>query len=227
MRKKMVLFIGIALLVGCGTDPNLDITPPDYVEQMPSKYEEDRYYEGSLFAKNQNALFSDRKAMRVNDILTVIINEKTSQSSKANKATNRTNHANLGGGLFAGSEKIQLNKLNSYTNIGFETNSSANFAGSGSSSRSDNFTTTISARVIKVMSNGNYFIAGEKEILINDEKQIIKISGVVRPFDITQNNQITSDKISDAKIIYQTQGDIDRNTTKPWGSKVLDIIWPF
>lgn len=227
MKKKFILLFSIFILCGCGVNPELDITPPDYVEQMPSKIEDDGYYEGSLFSQNQNALFADRKAMKVNDILTIIINEKTSQSTSANKATNRENNANLGGGVFVGTDKLQLDKLNPYTNIGFKTQSTANFAGSGSSSRSDNFTTKITARVIKVLNNGNYFISGQKEILINDEKQIIKISGVIRPFDVTQNNEITSDKISDAKIIYQTQGDIERNTKKPWGSKILDTIWPF
>lgn len=50
------------------------------------------------------------------------------------------------------------------------------------------------------MSNGNYFIEGSRELLINGEKQIIQLSGVIRPYDIGQDNTIDSRYIADAKI---------------------------
>ncbi|MBN2965376.1 flagellar basal body L-ring protein FlgH, partial [Sulfurospirillum sp. T05] len=119
------------------------------------------------------------------------------------------------------------NTLNKYTNIGFESGSSNNFSGSGSNSRNERFTTTISARIIKVMNNGNYFIEGSRELLLNGEKQIVQISGVIRPYDISQYNQIDSKFIADAKIMYTTQGDIGRASVQPWGSKLIQSVWPF
>ena len=77
------------------------------------------------------------------------------------------------------------------------------------------------------MTNGNYFIEGSKEILLNNEKQIMQISGVIRPYDISQNNEIESRYISDAKILYRTEGDLQRAMDKPWGTRVLETIWPF
>jgi flagellar L-ring protein precursor FlgH len=111
--------------------------------------------------------------------------------------------------------------------MGVGYNSSSSFSGKGTNSRTENFSTTISARIVKVLINGNYFITGSREILVNGEKQIIQISGVIRPFDIGQNNRISSTFMSDAKILYKTEGDIDRNTNQGWGSKILDSIWPF
>ncbi|OOX97413.1 flagellar basal body L-ring protein, partial [Campylobacter coli] len=65
------------------------------------------------------------------------------------------------------------------SNIGFQTNSTNNYQGTGAQSRNESFNTTISTRVIKILSNGNYFIEGSRELLINGEKQIIQLSGVI------------------------------------------------
>ena len=85
-----------------------------------------------------------------------------------------------------------MGKLNGLTNIGFESGSTNSFSGKGTNTRDEKFTTTISARVIKILENGNYFIEGSRELLINGEKQIIQISGVIRPYDIDQTNTINS-----------------------------------
>ncbi|SFV63050.1 Flagellar L-ring protein FlgH [hydrothermal vent metagenome] len=78
-----------------------------------------------------------------------------------------------------------------------------------------------------MLKNGNYFISGRREILIDNQKQLVQISGVIRPYDIDQNNKINSSQISDAKILYKTEGDVDRATQQPWGTKILQAIWPF
>ena len=168
--------------------------------------------------------------MNVNDLVTVVIQENTTQSTQANKATTRTNTANLGGGTITGSTGVVssvIDKVNSYSNIGFQTNSTNNYQGTGTQSRNESFNTTISTRVIKILSNGNYFIEGSRELLINGEKQIIQLSGVIRPYDIGQDNTIDSRYIADAKILYKTEGEVDRSTRKPWGSKFIEAIWPF
>ena len=120
-----------------------------------------------------------------------------------------------------------VNKLNGVANIGFSAGSTSDYAGSGSSTKDASFTTTVSARIVKVMANGNYFITGRREIMVDSEKQIMQLSGVIRPYDIDQNNQISSAKISDAKIMYVNQGDIDRSVNQGWGSKIIHAVWPF
>ena len=64
-------------------------------------------------------------------------------------------------------------------------------------------------------------------MLINGEKQIIQISGVIRPYDIDQTNTINSKYIADAKILYRTEGDIGESTKKGWGTKFVESMWPF
>ena len=168
--------------------------------------------------------------MNVNDIVTVVISERANQSSSGKHDTSKNSTINLGGGLFsAGSAPLSTlaTQLNKVGNIGFSAGTKNEFTGAGSSVRAEAFTTTISARIIKVLENGNYFIEGSRELLINGEKQIMQLSGVIRPYDISNANEIDSRYIADAKILYKTEGDLDRATRKPWGTKLMEAIWPF
>jgi flagellar L-ring protein precursor FlgH len=200
---------------------------------LPSKEKEAALSnEGSLFGRGDNPLFSDRKAMNVNDLVTVVIDETVAQSSSSQKSLSKNNSDKLGGGIFTDvgtntAVNSAVNKINGITNIGFQSGSQNSFSSKGDNTRNEQFTTTISARVIKILNNGNYFISGSREMLINGKKQIIEISGVIRPYDIDQTNTINSKYIADAKILYKTEGPMDINNKKGWGTKLVESIWPF
>lgn len=226
----------VLLFSGCTaglTEPEMSFTPPKYVEEMPSREEESSFSSrGSLFGQGDSPLFSDHKAMHVNDIVTVVISEKATSSNKANKALSEADTLGLNGGVFSslgGNSTVgsAVDKLNGVANIGFSAGSNSDYSGSGSSTKDASFTTTVSARIVKVMANSNYFITGRREIMVDNQKQTIQISGVIRPYDIDQNNQINSAKISDAKIMYANEGDIDRSVNQGWGSKIVQAVWPF
>ncbi|NPA82188.1 MAG: flagellar basal body L-ring protein FlgH [Epsilonproteobacteria bacterium] len=222
-------------ILGCSThpmDPSITMKPPSYVEQLPPKVTERVINnEGSLFGRGESPLFADRKAMRVNDIVTVVIDEKIFQSSSGKKKLQAKNNNQISGGLITANNGGALagvaNAVNGFTNLGFQSNSNNSFTASGTNSRDEKFTTTLTARIIKVLSNGNYFIQGSRELLVNGNKQIIQISGVIRGDDIDERNTINSKYIADAKIYYTTQGDIDQINKKPWGSRIIEAISPF
>ena len=230
------LFYVILFLSGCTAklaDPELDFKPPTYVEQMPAREEsEDFVSTGSIFGQGSRPLFSDRKAMNVNDIVTVVVSETATSSSSGAKNLSESDSTALGGGTFtsAGTNTAigsYASKLSGITNTGFTSATENAFTGAGSASRDASFTTKVTGRVVKVLKNGNYFISGKKDILVDDQKQTIQISGVIRPYDIDQYNSISSAQISDAKILYKTEGDIDRATKQGWGTKIIQAIWPF
>jgi flagellar L-ring protein precursor FlgH len=205
--------------------PSLDMSPPEYVKNPAPKTPKRCYAnEGSLFGRGDNPIFSDKKAMRVNDIITVVINESATQISNGNKKLTTNSQNNMGGGVFSGGI---LKSLNGVTDVGFKTNTNTTYSGAGSASRKEKFNTTITARVVKILPNGNYFIYGSRELLLNGIKQIVKVSGVVRSYDIDQHNMVDSKYIADAKIIYETEGDIRESMRKPWGTKAVESVWPF
>jgi flagellar L-ring protein precursor FlgH len=241
MQKKLLIpfsmLLSAYLMSGCTaklTDPEIDFEPPAYVEQMPAKEEKQDFTStGSLFGKGDNPLFSDHKAMHVNDIVTIIISETAKSSNTGTKQLSESDASNLGGGIFSsagaanGNMQDGMAKLNGYSDIGFTTKSDNTYKGQGKATKDASFTTTISARIVKVLANGNYFVSGRREILVDDQKQLIQISGVIRPYDIDQYNRINSTQISDAKILYKTEGDMDRATKQGWGTKLIQSVWPF
>lgn len=240
MIKQILIFLmpfyAILFLSGCTaglTDPEIDFEPPTYVEQMPAlEDKKDFVSRGSIFGQGENPLFSDHKAMNVYDIVTVVISENASSTNTGSKQLTESDVVNLGGGaLTYGGNRSRFQNatenFNNYSDIGFATSTNSQFNGQGSAVKDASFTTTVSARIVKILQNGNYFISGKREILVDDQKQIIQISGVIRPYDIDQNNRINSAQMSDAKILYKSEGDVDRATEQGWGTKIIQAVWPF
>ena len=231
-----IIFVVAIFFIGCSThpmNPTVNMKPPKYVEEMPSKEQDFPNNPGSLFTNGDN-LFSDTKAMKVNDIVTVVIEEQVRQSSQSSKKLNEanTNAAGLFDATISGSANLNGKTLFNLgkTGIGLNLptmNSSRTFQGSGTQQRNESFQTTVSARIVKVLKNGNYFIAGKREVYLDGQKQMIEVSGVVRPQDIGADNTINSKYISDAKIAYKTEGDLKRYTEENWFSKIWSSIIPW
>jgi flagellar L-ring protein precursor FlgH len=245
MRLKYILLaVAVSVFTGCvKSEPKISFNLPEHVEMMPEKNAENVNNTGSLFGNGDSPLFGDRKAMRVNDLVTVVITENVQASSSAEKKLEKTNNSDLGGGVFsapyeqdgavvnqtgisAGLASIR-DRLNAVTNVGFNAQSSSDFEGKGSNNRSESFETMITARVLKVMRNDTYYIEGTRELLIDGEKQFIKIGGIVRADDITKDNQVDSRYLADAKVLYFTEGDLKNANKKGWLSNTMDTIWPF
>ncbi len=235
IKTALGLFCTLILLGGCGaklTEPEMDFKPPRYVEEMPAKVEERDYAPtGSIFGQGENPLFSDHKAMHSNDIVMVVISETARSSNTMSKDLSEKDTVALGGGTFAAVSNPAVsgyaNALNGVANIGFNAQSTSAYKGSGAASKKASLDTTVSARIVKVLENGNYFISGRREIMVDDEKQTLQISGVIRPYDIDQNNRIDSAQMSDAKIMYASEGDLERTTKQGWGTKLVQSVWPF
>jgi flagellar L-ring protein FlgH len=237
--NQLLLFLSFTLfitLTGCAkhtVDPEINFEPPSYVEQLPAKEIEDSNNLGSIFGRGENPLFADRKAFRLHDIVTIQITESATATSTGSKQLTESDVSTFGPGVFSytGNKNNLIGQVtknaNDLAGIGFSQTSNGAYKGQGQSSRAENFTTNVSARIVKVLNNGNYFVSGKRELLINGEKQIMQISGVIRPYDIAQDNTILSSKIADAKILYRTEGDVEKATQKGWASKMLAVLWPF
>ncbi|WP_104697145.1 MULTISPECIES: flagellar basal body L-ring protein FlgH [unclassified Helicobacter] len=232
MRSGIVFFFTLLFLYSY--QPEIEMTPPDYVEEMPSKdFIPDFGKPGSLFGQGDKPLFSDRRAMRPYDLVTVIINESSSANYSSSKAYNNNSSGN------STPPRLQYNgededkkkttqELDDRTNYTFTkpTNNST-FKGGGTQSKTENLNLTVTARIVKVLENGNYFIFGNKEILVDGEKQVIKVSGVVRPYDINRNNTVESKYLSDAKIHYFNLGDLSNTSKKKVATDAIESEYPY
>ena len=187
-------------------------------------------HEGSLWQDNGllSEMFINPKAKNVGDIVTVKIIESSSASNKASTVTGRK--SSLSGGLeaFFNAEKRFPSEhpfFNPFSKIkgGME----SDFDGSGTTKRSGDLTAYLTARITQELPNGNLKIVGRRDVLINDERQLITLSGIIRPRDITPENEILSTYISDARIEYSGSGVISDRQHTGWASRIINKIWPF
>jgi len=143
------------------------------------------------------SLYSDHKARRIGDIVTIIVAE----SSKASKsdATQTSKKSGTNGSLsdFFGLGKLPLK-------VGVDAGSG--YSGSGTTTRSDSMDAKISVFIKEILPNGNFLLEGTRNVNVNDDIQTITISGTVRPEDITPDNTILSIYLANAEIKYRGQG---------------------
>jgi flagellar L-ring protein precursor FlgH len=184
--------------------------------------------EGSIININKtDNWFTDVRAHRVGDIVTINIVETSRASKEAKTDLNRDSEIEAGltnllgyeSGIGLGSDFAPETSL--------DLNFNTDYRGNGKTSRNETMIAQISARIIQILPNGNLVIRGSREITVNFEKQYIIVQGVVRPVDISPNNTIQSTKIADARIDYTGKGDVTQQQRKGWGTRLLDFIWPF
>lgn len=157
----------------------------------------------SLWQAKNGFLFADFKARGVNDIITVLIVETSAASREAETKISKESSSNAGINSFPnifGIEKYLKDHLR------LDVKGESSHQGGGSITRSDKITGLITARIMKVLENGNFLIEGRRSIVVNDEIQFIVISGIIRPEDISGDNTIRSTQVADAEIRYEGRG---------------------
>ncbi|MCQ2940451.1 flagellar basal body L-ring protein FlgH [Helicobacter pylori] len=236
---KKALYLGavafsVVFSMASANEPNIDFNPPNYVEETPSKeFIPELNKLGSLFGQGERPLFADRRAMKPNDLITIIVSEKASanySSSKDYKSTSGGNSTppRLTYNGLDERKKKEAEYLDDKNNYNFtKSSNNTNFKGGGSQKKSEDLEIVLSARIIKVLENGNYFIYGNKEVLVDGEKQILKVSGVIRPYDIERNNTIQSKFLADAKIEYTNLGHLSDSNKKKFAADAMETQMPY
>jgi len=176
----------------------------------------------SLFEDGAANLFIDSRAMRVGDLLTVVImmNDKASFGNTTGRS--QTAQESMGFDWVFNQNQFQ-NKVNALGDI----NSSSSSNGQGSIDRSEKVQFTVAAVVTHVLPNGNLVISGSQEVRVNFEKRVLHVAGIVRPRDINKDNTILYDKIAEARISYGGEGRISEVQQPAWGQQIFDSLKPF
>jgi flagellar L-ring protein FlgH len=153
------------------------------------------------------SLYTDKKAKRTEDVITVLIMEAAKAGTDAKTNTDKTQNASVDLNPFnvswAGGAPTQFSPK-----VGFGGKVNQSYDGAGKTTRQGDVRATLSCRIVAVYDNGNLLIEGNKEVEVNSEKEILRVSGIVRPEDISAENTVMSEKIADARIQYSGSGDI-------------------
>ena len=172
--------------------------------------------------------FTDLRALRVNDVVIVRVEEVADAQRGTDTQVSRTGRWwNVLTFLPVVGPLLQdlLGEASLDLRAGMESENS--FNGSGRSGRSERLLATVPASVVKVYDNGNMFIEGHRVVLVNNEEQHLYVSGVVRPIDIDEQNSIKSSMIADAEIEFVGQGAVTESQSVPWGTRAATWASPF
>ncbi len=220
---------------GCASpSKQLPAPPPSYVYDMEEP--EVVVTANSLWNDSVN-IFEDRKARRLNDLITINIVESLSGSGKADTDTSRDSSMDYEISKLLGMN-LDFDLHNAFGakdfykgENEFEPTISAKgtsaFKGAGDTNREGELVATITARVVEVLPNRNLIVEGRKELTINEERQILVLTGMVRPDDIDAANSVLSNKIADARIFYVGDGVIGDKQKPGWFVRAVDNVWPF
>ena len=230
MSVSMQAFAALALLLsGCGVK-HIRPDQPRKRNYKVGEYEAapSRVSEGSMWQDASRSLVADFRAGRVGDLVTIRVDE--SPKAQGDAATDMSRHSEMQLGfnkMLGVAEAITRNNPNVDTEDLIDFLSDSKFSGSGETSRGSHVSGKISARVRKLLPNGDLFIEGTKVLMVNDEELHIYVSGVVRPEDIEQDNTVSSNLIADAQIEFTGQGDLTTNQRQGWFARFISWLNPF
>ena len=197
---------------------------PDYAPIVPDDNPVQAKVTGSLFnPQYNNNIFSDIKARRVGDIITVTLTESTSAKKQASSNLGKDSSFELDPVSLGGQDVV----IGDYTIEGSLSQTSS-FAGNGSADQSNSLEGNISVTVVRVLPNNNLVIRGEKWLMLNNGNEFIRLTGLLRPQDVDADNKVDSSLIANARIQYGAVDDLGEAQIQGWATKFLNgSKWPF
>ncbi|MEM9171317.1 MAG: flagellar basal body L-ring protein FlgH [Pseudomonadota bacterium] len=197
--KVVVLLAVLVSLSGCVVQlGGSDYAPPPPV--MPVAVPAS---DGSIFQTNLDVRwFEDLRAARVGDILTVRLQENTQAQKSSSTSATKNSTADIASPSILGQQVTrQDNPILAAT-----VDSDSEFSGEGTSAQSNSLAGDITVTVVERLANGNLVIRGEKWVTLNQGDEFIRLSGIIRPFDIAPDNSVSSSRVANARITYSSKG---------------------
>ena len=219
---KNLIFILILFFVnGCSTYVE-EANNKEFKPLTPSfeEFAREEPTNGSIYSTSSSGLFSsDRRAKKVGDILSVTLSETFSSNKAVTNSSGKTDSigAKIGG----------TGIMNLAGSFGGAVSKTDSFSGSMATNQSNSLSGTVSATVVRIFPNGNLEIKGQKKLRITEGTEYIRLSGIIRPQDISTTNTVSSAKIAEAQIEYVGAGILDSASKPGWGSAFFRAISPF
>lgn len=207
--KPFLLLFGALLLGGCASfEEMLPEEDSSAYQPLDLDYSLPPTTGGGLFRSGYSgALTQDQRALRIGDILTVVLEEQTQSSKSAGTSFGKSSGVSIGIPTVLGEQYDEL-----------ETSAEAerNFDGSAESSQQNSLRGSIAVTVHRVLPNGSLLVKGEKSLRLNQGEEFIRLTGLVRVDDINRFNQVSSQNVANAKISYAGRGVLNDSNSPGW-----------
>lgn len=179
----------------------------------------------SLWQPGSQSFFHDPRAMHVGDVITVNVSVADTAKMQNTTSRSRTNSDNANLTNLFGLEKVLPPAIDPTSVVKMGSDNSN--VGAGSIQRAESINMTLAALVAQVLPNGNLVIDGHQQVRVNNELRDMRLSGIVRREDITQDNTVNLSQIAEARVIYGGQGTMSDVQQPRYGSQLFDIIMPW
>jgi flagellar L-ring protein precursor FlgH len=207
---------------GCATinpPPKVDLADTRPVQAMPTVQAPPS--NGSIFQMSQyRPLFEDHRARLVGDSLTINIVEKVSASQSSNSSVDKS------GSLEGALKAVPLFKPNPLDRASVSGSSNSAFAGKGATENTNDFSGVITVIVTGVLPNGHLQIAGEKQIGVNDNVDVLRFSGQVDPRTIQPGNMVASGMVANVRVQHRGRGPAAEANRIGWLSRFFLNVLP-
>ena len=216
MRNSFpVLALTVALAAAAGCQTAKPTKPDDGLawtqEKLPPATDGAIYQSGREMVLAENPV-----AHHIGDTVTIVLNEATAAQKSATTTTSNANTISMPGTTLIGKNVSWLNN---------NVNDASKFDGEGASAQSNSLTGYLTATVLKVLPNGNLYVAGEKQIALNQGKEYVRVTGVIRPIDLASDNSIPSYRVASAKISYSGKGALNDANSQSWLARFFNSPW--
>jgi len=225
---KCLRLFCIALLVllvsGCVVNPPPRPGDPYYAPTASVPQPTPASTAGSLYQGSRSmSLYTDAKARNVGDIITVMLTERTVSRKSSGVSVSKDSSTSLPAGTLLGMSPTLDGQP-------FDTQVSQQreFNGDAGADQSNSLSGNIAVTVADVLPNGNLIVRGEKWMTLNRGDEFIRVSGILRPEDISPQNTVPSTRLANAQISYSGTGELASSQSMGWLSRFFNsAYWPF
>ena len=222
--QHFLMTFGVFMIAGCAGPQKVAGPSPEFAPIIPVANQQSAIPTGSVYnVAFSDSWFGEKKAYRVGDIVTVVLDESVdADTTTKNTASRKTKTDVL--------SPLQLAKWGSpggFLSSDLQEENEVSSTGSGVIDQSATLKGTMTAQIVEVYPNGNLLIRGEKIVNFSSGSEVVQVKGIIRPEDIQPDNTVQSKRLASAQITYKGVGPNANVQKIPWGTNLLLSIWPF
>lgn len=221
LSRQLVCLGVVTTLTACMTPP-VEVVPAGpivYPTAAPAPVN------GSLFqASRYRPAFEDPRARMPGDSLTIQITEKVSANQSSSASIDRSGSVS---GSVSALPGIPAKELTRDRNFDLGADSSNSFSGKGDNVNANDFSGVITVTVQQVLPNGHLVVAGEKQIGVNANVDVLRFSGTVDPHHIKPGNVVSSTQVANARIESKGRGAVNEALSIGWLGRFFLNVFPF